>query len=226
MTAFYSRTKTRTACAACLAVVLFGALSSAQELATNDLKQAQGIVDAARVKGKVGGTFDFRVKSTDRSYNYKLRATWLTPEVVAAAARLIQAREGMTADQVTEMIREAERPGETVVLLEIDPREGSGVIPRDWTVFFGPKGEPPSSGRTVKGVNMPALRDTRVLSGARPRDYSYDQFWIAFPIRGTDGKPLITNADRAAEVTVRIYNKVGKVSWPISEKTREYITRR
>jgi len=48
-----------------------------------------------RANGRVGGWFDARVVHTEHSYNYKLRATWLTPEVIRASARMIQLVEGM-----------------------------------------------------------------------------------------------------------------------------------
>jgi hypothetical protein len=69
----------------------------------------------------------------ERSCNYKLRATWLTPEVIRATAQLAGIRRGLSDAQAEAMLAEAEAAGGTVVLVEIDPREGSGVIPNDWT---------------------------------------------------------------------------------------------
>lgn len=44
-----------------------------------------------RANGRVGGAFDMRVIHTEHAYNYKLRATLLTPEAIRAAARLVAA---------------------------------------------------------------------------------------------------------------------------------------
>lgn len=92
---------------------------------------AESIGRAMRATGRVGGFFDFRVKSTNKSYNYKLRATWLTPDVIRATARLEQLRNRLSEEATRRLVVEAEGAGDTVVLVEIDPREGSGVIPRD-----------------------------------------------------------------------------------------------
>ena len=40
--------------------------------------RAQAIGKAAYVQGRVGGIFDTRILKTERSYNYKLAATWMT----------------------------------------------------------------------------------------------------------------------------------------------------
>ena len=42
-------------------------------------KMIKTITKKYRVNGQVGGSFDFRIRNTERSYNYKLRATWFTP---------------------------------------------------------------------------------------------------------------------------------------------------
>lgn len=54
-------------------------LASAQDCLSCDAKRAATVGRSMRVNGQVGGA-DWRVVSTDRSYNYKLRATWLTPD--------------------------------------------------------------------------------------------------------------------------------------------------
>jgi hypothetical protein len=41
-------------------------------------------------------------------------------------------------------------------MVEIDPREGSGVIPNDWEAFPQPKDH---AGAVVRGVNSPRVRD-------------------------------------------------------------------
>ncbi|HEX9698135.1 MAG TPA: hypothetical protein VGD06_01640, partial [Acidobacteriota bacterium] len=64
-----------------------------------DERRAVEIGRSFREDGRVGGIFDTRILSTNRSYNYKLRATWMTPEVIRASARLAQLREFLTDDQ-------------------------------------------------------------------------------------------------------------------------------
>ena len=49
-------------------------------------EQAIKIGKGMRVNGKVGSSWGLRVTHTDHAVNYKLRATWLTPEVIRAAA--------------------------------------------------------------------------------------------------------------------------------------------
>ena len=101
---------------------------------------AERVGGAMRATGRVGGAFDLRIHSTNRSYNYKLRATWLTPEVVRASARLEQLREHLDDDEARRLVSAAEAAADTVVLVEIDPREGSGVIPTNWSPSCSPEG--------------------------------------------------------------------------------------
>ncbi len=144
-----------------------------------------------RVNGKVGKGMDFRVLHTEHSYNYKLRATWLTPEVIDATARLRQLAEALTDEQTRTLIEEAHMPGNTVVLVEIDPREGSGVIPRDWIAFLGPKGADDKPDKAVRGISETRLREAKALGGGARRDYNYDVFWVVFPLVTTEGKTRV-----------------------------------
>tara|TARA_B100000315_G_C14350332_1_gene483701 strand:- start:3 stop:434 length:432 start_codon:yes stop_codon:yes gene_type:complete len=97
---------------------------------------SENAIKSMHEDGRVGGFFDTRILSTNRSYNYKLSATWLTPEVIRARARVMQLS-GFLSDTATrELVTEAEAVGDTVVLVEIDPREGSGVIPLEWGAFL------------------------------------------------------------------------------------------
>ncbi len=184
-----------------------------------DAKRAMGVGRRMRVNGQVGGA-DWRVIRTERSYNYKLRATWLTEEVMRAAARLAQVSQGLSDEQTRGLVVEAEAVQETVVLVEIDPREGSGVIPLDWTAILRPRTQGAEPARSVTGANLPKLRDVRALAGTERRDYAYDAFWVVFPLHTADGQPLFREADAEAELVVRIYDKVGKVRWPIPESIR------
>ncbi len=182
--------------------------------------QAQQIGRSTRVNGRVGGAFDFRVAHTEHSYNYKLRATWLTGEVIRATARLAQLSEGLSNEQTEALVREAEAAGETVVMVEIDPNEGSGVIPLDWVAFLGPTGSRSGEPGIVKGTILPGLRNVRALSGVFRRDYNYEVFWVAFSLSSETAKPLFPEAVPEAELVVRIYNKEGRVKWPVPESIR------
>ena len=94
-------------------------------------KQSEQIGKSMRVSGRVGSILGARGLSTERALNYKLRATWLSPEVIRATARLEQLRLRLSEDQVTGLVTEADVPEFTVILVELDPNEGSGVIPLD-----------------------------------------------------------------------------------------------
>lgn len=48
-----------------------------------------------------------------------------------------------------------------------------------------------------------------------PRDYSYDVFLVQFPVEASPGIKVFQPADTDAELQVRIYNKSGRVRWPI-----------
>jgi hypothetical protein len=174
-------------------------------------KQVRQTIAAARVNGQVGSSWDFRVTSTDRSYNYKLRATHITPTVAGAAARMLMLAKGMPRVEAVKAIQTcAENPGH-YVLVEIDPREGSGVIPRDWLARFGARG---AENRQVTGVVLPDDGVWRTLRMAFPRDYAYDVFLVQFPLVSEDGSSLLGPADNEVELIVRIHNKTGKVRWP------------
>jgi len=174
--------------------------------------EAERIGKSTRVDGRVGGAFDLRVVHTERSYNYKLRATWLTKDVIQATARLQQLSERLTDSQTEELVQEATAAGEVVFMVEVDPREGSGVIPNDWSAFLGPFGTDMS---VARGANTPALEKVKALRGVYRRDYDYDQFWVVFPLKTTEGAPLFPGGVAQATLTVRISGKEGRVSFPI-----------
>lgn len=174
---------------------------------------AESVGRNAYQRGRVGGFFDTRILKTERSYNYKLAATWMTPEVIRATARLLQLRSRLSDDETRALVAEAEAVGGTVVIVEIDPREGSGVIPNDWEAFLQPKDSP---ARAVRGANTPKLRDVKALAGVLRRNYDYDRFWVVF-----DAGSLFSNTDRAVELVVRIHDKEGRVDWPIPSSLRK-----
>jgi len=103
-------------------------------------EHAQSIGARAYKQGRVGGFWDGRLLKTERAYNYKLAATVFSPSVIRASARLLQIRSRLTVEQTRQLVAEAENTGGTTVMVEIDPREGSGVIPLDWEAFLQPRG--------------------------------------------------------------------------------------
>jgi len=203
---------------------LLGVAGQAPESAVNrsflslSEKQARQTINGMRVNGQVGGSWDLRVTSTDRSYNYKLRATWLTPAAVEAAARLLQLTKGLGEDQALALVKEVRAVPAYFLLVELDPREGSGVIPKDWIARFGPRG---AENRQVVGQVVPEEGAWRKLVGAFPRDYSYDIFLLKFPAQVEGGRLLFEPADTEAELVVRIYNKSGRVRWQTPADTRK-----
>lgn len=173
--------------------------------------QAQSIGESAYKKGRVGGFFDGRLLKTERAYNYKLAATLISPSVIRASARLSQLRSRLTADQTRALVAEAEGVGGTVVIVEIDPREGSGVIPLDWEAFLQPEGQPEAA---VRGRNTPELRNVPALAGVLRRNYDYDRFWVVFP--DNSDVQYLKPGVRNIQLVVRIHDKEGRVEWPSS----------
>lgn len=100
--------------------------------------QAEATGSRMRQGGRVGAGQG--LIHTERATSYKVRATWLTPDVIRAKARLLQLSDRLSDEQTKKLVDEAEAAGQTVVLVEIDPREGSGVIPLGWQAFLQPKG--------------------------------------------------------------------------------------
>lgn len=184
-------------------------------------QQARQIATGMREDGRVGSFFDFRVTHTERSYNYKLRATWLTPEVIRASARLEQLRSRLSEAETLRLVSEAESAGDTVIMVEIDPREGSGVIPLDWQSFLQPKALEGSRESALHGVNTPRLRDAKALGGLGERDYDYDVFWVVFGLTDDKGSVVLSDSTDEAELVVRIYGKEGRVTWPVAQSIRD-----
>lgn len=162
--------------------------------------QAARVLAAHRKTGRVGKVMNMRGLHTERSFNYKLRVTWISPECRAANARIEQLRRGLDDVKTAAMLKSEFGP--FVFLVELDPREGSGVIPKDWSVHLKPAAGDSVEGRVVD------LRDNPVFQGVRPRDYDYDQFWIYF-----DTNDQLRPELRSFEVTVRIYNDKGRVQF-------------
>jgi hypothetical protein len=157
----------------------------------------------------------------ERSYNYKLRATLMTPEVIRATARLTQLSNGLTTDEAMALVREAEAAGHLVVLLEIDPREGSGVIPPDLILVVLLRPRDGDDDTAIRGTVAPKLREVRALAGAFRRDYVYEQVWAVFSLNGTrrrvDRSRRHPHRNRSSD---RIHDKEGLVSWPMPPSLR------
>jgi hypothetical protein len=132
--------------------------------------------------------------------------------VIKATARLLQLHNRTSDDDTRRIVAEALAAGDTVVMVEIDPREGSGVIPLDWEAFLRPAG---ADDRAVSGTKVAALRGVKSLAGVLRRNYDYDRFWVVFPLFEPNGEPLLAEGVSTVELVVRISDKEGRVSWPV-----------
>ena len=197
-----------------LAGVLGGGAQAGDAWLSWTATRAEAIGKAAYVRGRVGGIFDTRILKTDRAYNYKLAATWLNADVIRATARMQQLADRMSDDEARKLVSEADAAGGAVVMVEIDPREGSGVIPTDWSAFLQAVRPGEVEGKSVRGVNTPALREVKALAGVLRRNYDYDRFWVVFPLTHADGAPVIPRDAVAVELVVRISGREGRVRWP------------
>ena len=84
-------------------------------------KQAEAIGTQAYKRGRVGGLWDGRLLKTERSYNYKLAATWLTSDVIRATARLMQLTSRLSPAETQALVAEAEAIPGTVILDTVIP---------------------------------------------------------------------------------------------------------
>lgn len=200
---------------ALLASTLVAAQSSDAAWTTWTAQQAQQIAASTHVQGRVGSLFGMRLLKTERANNYKLAATWMTPDVVHATARSLQITDRLSDDRTRRLLSEAEQPGSTVIMVELDPNEGSGVIPDDWAAFLQVAGPEGAIVRAVRGSSTPSLRTVKALGGVKRRNYDYDRFWVVFPLQHEDGRPLFTGQDTMAELVVQIHDREGRVRWPI-----------
>jgi len=205
----------------CLLVTEAAAQSQQEAYLSWSAEQAESVGKSMRSDGRVGGRFDTRILKTDRAYNYKLRATWLTPEVIRASARIEQLRSRLSDDRTRALVAEAEAAGHTVILVEIDPREGSGVIPLDWRAVLQAKDWKPGMSESVVGASTPELKNVKALAGVVRRDYSYDVFWVVFPLLDDTGSPVFSDAVRDVELVVGIHDKEGAVRWPVPLSIRQ-----
>ena len=169
--------------------------------------RADGIARGMYGTGRVGGWFDTRLLTTERSYNYKLAATWMTPDAIRGTARSIQLSDRLSDDETRALVVEAEAAGDTVVMVEIDPREGSGVIPLNWQAFLQPKRDGERETQVAHGVSTPRLRRVRALAGVMRRNYDYDRLWVVFSLTSGSGVALFPDDVSEAQLVVRSTTK-------------------
>jgi hypothetical protein len=181
---------------------------------------ATDLVAGMRRVDRVGSRMSVRGLKTDRAVNYKMRATWLTPDVIRATARALQLDERLTAADARRLVAEAEAASDTVVLVELDPHEGSGVIPLDWIALLQPRGLPAGDPGAARGTVSPKLRDVRALNGLFKRDYAYDAFWVAFTLKLAERTALFGPQVTEVELVVNIRGQEGVVSWPVPASVR------
>ncbi|MEJ7861996.1 MAG: hypothetical protein WKF90_10225 [Pyrinomonadaceae bacterium] len=206
-------------------IPIFSAYSFAQlktdvkdtQFLTWDVKSALAINESWRVKGRVGGFFDTRMFDTNNSYNYKLRAILMSPEAIRAAARVEQIRSRLTDDETKKLVAEAEQEN-LIIIIEIDPREGSGVIPNDWRAFIGSRNS--NANELIRGDNKSSLRNNKALQSVSKRDYDYDMFWISFPLIDKNGSPVWKVVPSELELVVGINAKEGTVVWKVTDELK------
>lgn len=200
-----------------------GVGSDADAYLTWTATQADKIGKSTRQNGKVGGNFDLRIISTNKAINYAIRATLMTPEVIRAAARITQLRDRLSDDQTRRIVEDADDAGNLVIMIEINPNEGSGVIPLDWRVFLQPKGLTPGASGAIAGTKAPHLSKTAALSGLYGRNFEYDLFWVTFPLVDEKKIPLLSPDTAEIQLIVGIYSSEGRISWKMSESSRQKI---
>ena len=110
--------------------------------------RAEALAKSTRAKDSAGQTWwDTRGTRTERSARYKVVATWMTPEVIRATARVLQLRDGLSAEATKALVAEADRRGS-------DDRDGrdrsSRRIGRDSTRLAGLSG-PIRGGKGIDG---------------------------------------------------------------------------
>lgn len=197
--------------------------SAGQDFLTWSASQAESIGKSMRVSDRVGNSFTIRGLKTERAINYKLRATLMTPEVIRAAARLEQLRNRLSDEQTLAMVADAEAAGDLIIMIELDPNEGSGVIPLDWRAILQPRGLRPGAPGAISAIKAPQLKGVKALAGVARRDYDYDVFWVVFPFTDANGKPVFPADVTELELIVGIYESEGRVFWTLPESVKSQI---
>lgn len=217
-------------CLTLILVLSLGLTSLAQQATPSNQKedylswtsrQAFDIGRKWRMAGRIGWGLNLELIPRSETLFYDLRATLMTPEAIRAAARLEQLRRHLTDAETRELVSEAEKTDGLVALIEINPRQGSGVIPLDWRTTLQPKGAKEDSPLAIAGTSMPELRHLKALATVGPRDYAYDVFWVVFPMRDRQGKLIWETPPDAIELVVGIRDKQGRVSWRVNDSLRQ-----
>jgi hypothetical protein len=209
-------------------VIVFSTFSFAQskpkdsslQFLTWDKNTAFAMGEMWMARGRAGGFFDGRILETNKSYNYKLRATLMSPEAIRAAARLEQIRSRLTDDETKNLVAEAEQE-DLVILVEIDPREGSGVVPNNWRAFLQAKNS--TANESIRGTDKSNLRNYKALQSVIKRDYDYDLFWVSFSLTNKIGVPLWKSVPDELELIVGINEKEGSVKWKVTNELKSRI---
>jgi hypothetical protein len=183
-------------------------------------KQAFNIGTKWRVAGRVGWGSRLDLFSSENCF-YDVRATLMTSEAIRAAARLEQLRRHFTDAETHELVMEAEKVAGLVVVIEINPREGSGIIPLTWHAILQPKGAKEDSPLAILGINRPDLRQLRALTTVAPRNYNYDVFWVVFPMKDRQGKLIWETPPDMIEIVINIGDKHGRMSWRVNDSLRQ-----
>jgi hypothetical protein len=184
-------------------------------------QQATQIGRKWRVAGRVGyGHVRWEIIYSG-VYFYELRGTLMSPEAIRATARLEQLRIHLTDDETRALVTEAEKLDGLVVFIELNPREGSGVIPLNWHATLRPKGAKDDSPLAIAGTSTPSLRHVKALTRVGPRNYSYDVFWMIFPMREKQNKLIWETPPDEIELVVGINDLQGRVSWRVSDSLRQ-----
>lgn len=184
-------------------------------------QQATQIGRKWRVAGRVGyGTVRWEIIYSG-VYFYELRGTLMSPEAIRATARLEQLRIHLTDEETRALVTEAEKIEGLVVYIELNPREGSGVIPLDWHATLRPKGAKDDSPLAIAGTSTPSLRHVKALTRVGPRDYAYDVFWMVFPMRDKQNKLIWEKPPDRIELVVGINDLQGRVSWRVNDSLHQ-----
>ncbi|MEZ5308943.1 MAG: hypothetical protein R2684_17495 [Pyrinomonadaceae bacterium] len=207
--------------------VAFGQNSNGadEDYLTWNMKQVEAIGQKMRKNGKVGSRFSVRGINTERAINYKLRATLMSSEMIRASARYQQLLGRLSNEETRKLVEEAENAAELVVMVEIDPNEGSGVIPLDWRAIIQPKGLKEGEAGSITGRSVPSLKFVKALNGVFKRKYDYDVFFVSFPLVGADGNALIADDVSQIELIVGIYSREGTIEWSLPGSVREKMER-
>ena len=214
----------KTSCTLILLLFLCSA-SIAQQSQNQDYlswtsRQAFNIGTKWRVAGRVGWGSRSNPFSSENCF-YDVRATLMTAEAIRAAARLEQLRRHFTDAETQELVMEAEKIDGLVAIIEINPREGSGIIPLTWNALLQPKGAKEGSPLSILGINRPDLRQFRALTTVAPRNYDYDVFWLVFPMKDREGKGIWDTPPDTIEIVINIGEKHGRMCWRVNDSLRQ-----